>query len=347
MDFKRQTDELNRIPVHTVGAMLGIKLPVSGGSRCPFPDHADKKPSFQIGDTGLRWICFGCNRKGGSIDLVKEFLAVDFVAAKEWLLEQTARAPQRLRTAPVKPQQDKEAHEDGRGQPERPADAELFEAFLNKCPLQSDGRAYLTRRAISASTIKTFRIGQLRQSGPVLKELLNQFGFERTERSGVLTRASTPTRQALVFRSDSLVFPFVEGGIIAAIQARYFGDGAVGVSWQNLRGRRHRIYNQDAIYGPDKRIGICEGVMDTLSAVELGQKAIGLMGVSGKLRPDQMQALSKKDVEILLDWDPPGEARADTLQAELARFGVAATRRSKPSPTAGDLNDYLIERQDK
>ena len=344
VDVKRQTEELNRILIHDVGAMLGLKLPSRGGSRCPFPDHADRKPSFQIGATGLRWICFGCNRKGGSIDLVKHFLGLDFAGARTWLLDRTANAPTGGPAAPPRPSPNEPEFEDPQTRAETPPDAELFEAFLSRCPLLDDGQAYLSRRAISPETIANFRIGQLGQSRPVLKALLEQFGFERTRRSGLLTGASTVARSALVFWSGSLVFPFVEGARVASIQARYFKDGASRISWQNLRGRRHRIYNLGAIDAPGTSISICEGVMDTLSAAELGLTAIGLMGVSGRLTPDQIRMLGQREVRVLLDWDRAGDARSLGLIEEFARFGVSATRAPRPSPSAGDLNEYLVEK---
>ncbi len=36
--------------------------------RCPLPGHQDGTPSFRVFARG--WICFGCNRRGGILDLV-------------------------------------------------------------------------------------------------------------------------------------------------------------------------------------------------------------------------------------------------------------------------------------
>jgi len=35
---------------------------------CPLPGHNDSSPSFRLFDRG--WICFGCNKRGGVLDLV-------------------------------------------------------------------------------------------------------------------------------------------------------------------------------------------------------------------------------------------------------------------------------------
>jgi hypothetical protein len=43
---------------------------------CPFPDHDDKNPSFSINESDDLFNCFGCNRKGSSIDFIMEYKGV-------------------------------------------------------------------------------------------------------------------------------------------------------------------------------------------------------------------------------------------------------------------------------
>ncbi len=59
----------------------GIKANV----RCPFPDHEDKNPSFSVykSDGALKFKCFGCNRQGDAIELIKQIEGVDFKEAIE------------------------------------------------------------------------------------------------------------------------------------------------------------------------------------------------------------------------------------------------------------------------
>ena len=83
--------------------------------------------------------------------------------------------------------------------------------------------------------------------------------------------------------------------------------------------------------------------MDTLSAVELGIYAIGLLGVSANLLKDDIKKLKGKNVDILLDWDSSGNSRASQLQNDLKRYGIVSTRKLRPSDTASDLNEFLIE----
>ncbi len=39
--------------------------------RCPFQDHEDYNPSFQVNKTGYK--CYGCNRKGNYFQFLKDY----------------------------------------------------------------------------------------------------------------------------------------------------------------------------------------------------------------------------------------------------------------------------------
>jgi DNA primase len=342
VDAKAETEHLNKTPITRVGELLGYKLPHRGAAHCPFPDHEDKNPSFYVHPSGIWWKCFGCGRKGGSIDLVKEALGVDFLAARAWLRERvdsfnmwkvasTTNMPRRPLEKPHHSEQ------------VLPADPEVLEAFLELAPLLDTGRGYLKARAIRPETAATFGVGQLSTNSDVLTHLDQRFGFSRLSSSGLLAASSTPRNLRLVFPRPSLIFPFREGGEAHYMQARYIGHESFAPRWSNLRGHRHRVYNVDVLASSAERIAICEGVTDTLSAIELGYQAVGLVGVSARFTEAQIKALRRRTVLLLLDWDARGEARSRELVAELAKFGVASVRLARPSATVSDLNEYLVE----
>ncbi len=342
MDAKAETEHLNSTPIARVGELLAYKLPRSGAAHCPFPDHEDKNPSFYIYPSGVWWRCFGCGRKGGSIDLVKEALGVDFRVAKAWLRERVdlSRPREAVAAIGVSP---RSLEEPNTSAPIRPADPEVLEEFLKLAPLLDTGRKYLEARAIRSETAAAFGVGQLATDSDALRHLGQRFGFSRLSSSGLLTTSSTPQNLRLVFPRPSLIFPFRERGEAHYMQARYIGNESFAPRWSNLRGHRHRVYNADVLSSNAERIAICEGVTDTLSAMELGYQAVGLVGVSARFAEAQIKALRQRTVFLLLDWDDRGEARARELAAELARFGVPTIRLARPSATASDLNEYLIE----
>lgn len=231
-----------------------------------------------------------------------------------------------------------EAHDSGEH-------SEVYAFLLNLCPLLESGKNYLLSRGITVETIEAFKVAQMpRQS--ILPKLLSKFGFELIHAAGLLTQKSTVEAPRIIFPWNSIIFPFWEGNKAVYLQARALAGTEQYGKWRNLNSQPKRIFNVDAITQTSKRpFAICEGVIDTLSAIELGYSAVGMMGWSAKLTPDQIRALRKKEVEILLYWDEKGEKGAQQLREELNQYGVVSIRKKLPSTTATDLNEYLKEKR--
>ncbi|MBI1208191.1 MAG: hypothetical protein GC191_13010 [Azospirillum sp.] len=348
MGAREETQALNSMTVQAVGTLLGLKLPVKGMARCPFPGHEDSRPSFEVRRSGRHWICYSCNRSGGAIDLVMAVRGITFIEAKRWLAQETGMAVDRrwsraavrpTRLTRVLPPVSSEA-------PETPPDHVLYAALLARAPLTSIGRDYLHGRGLDDTTIARFAIGQM-PGANAIRELVCLYGFVRTEAAGLFTQKSTPDRLRPIFPKGALLFPYFEGESIVYLQARLVQKEDHGHRWRNLNHRRRRIYNADVLKRAElQRIAICEGVIDVISATQLGHEAVGLIGVSAQLSNEQLVMLRGKQVDLLLDWDAAGDDRARTMLQQLGRFGVAATRKLRPSPNAKDMNDYLRQVSD-
>lgn len=347
MDFRQETARLNSTTIKRVGELLGLKLPLRGTVRCPLPNHDDKNPSFEVRKEGTRWNCYGCNRSGGAIDLVKHYQGVDFTTAKRWL----AQRLDYKRSSPSRAGAERESrrsasipvplHDQTR---ENPPDLGVYEALLQQSPLQQQGLDYLLLRSLSPTTIAVHRIGQIGDSRTMLDFLIRNFGYQRVEAAGLLTKRSTRSHNRLVFGTGDILFPFIENDRVVYLQTRNALPNSGSIKWRNLSNRTRRIYNVDALHGPqDVPFAVCEGAIDALSAIELGYSAIGLLGANAQLGGTQLKVLRKKRVHILLDWDHTGERRATQLQHEFRRNGIVSVRKSRPSPNAKDVNDYLRE----
>ena len=228
----------------------------------------------------------------------------------------------------------------------RHADSTLYQRLLALCPLKSSATQYLLQRAISAKTISQFKVGQVSDSKSTAARLIDEFGYTRADEAGVLFRDKWKRSVRLIFPNHSLVFPFLDHGRIIYMQARSLQHQSPGRKWWNLVARPRQIFNVDALSSKAaERIAICEGVIDTMSAVEFDYTAFGILGIHMRLAVNQLHELRGKEVHILLDWDSPGEAAAITLQQELARYGIHSVRKTRPSPRANDLNDYLREQR--
>ena len=173
--------------------------------------------------------------------------------------------------------------------------------------------------------------------------MIRDYGYRRLENAGLFTKSSTANNWRPLLPANSLLFPFIEGEQVAYFQARRLIVSKSQRKWCNLNHRKRRIYNLDAFFSIGHNpFAICEGPIDTLSAIELGYNAIGLLGVNMQLSEDYIRRLCGVEVVILLDWDAQGEARAAKLQDQLRRFGIAPTRKRRPAPGVTDVNDYLI-----
>ena len=344
MHYKKETEELNKIPIQTVASWLGLNLPLAKSVSCPLPDHEDTNPSFQVQNSGTRWICRGCDRKGGSIDFIKVYKGINFLDAKNWLAGRSGIDIKNFKQLRPTREFVTQTTHNIHVTPESLPDTDVYDHFLNLCPLQIEGQQYLEGRAISINTIVTFRIGQMHDARMVLNSLVTTFGFERIKKAGVLIKNSRESNARLIFSERSLIFPFLENRRVTYLQGRGLGQQEQFGKWRNLNQRRRRIYNVEALsQRSSKKLAICEGTIDTLSAVEIGYIAIGLLGVNTELTTNQMQLLQGKEVDILLDWDRAGETKARKLQKELNKYGVVSTRKSKPSNGATDLNEYLMK----
>lgn len=348
MGVRQDTQALNGLTVQEVGHFLGFKLPNKGMARCPFTGHDDDTPSFEVRHQGRRWTCYSCDKAGGAIDLVMAYLEMPFPEAKRWLAEKSGLgSPGRrcvlLQTGRRNGNSPLQRLADPPAAAEAPPDHALYATLLDRAPLRETGADYLRSRGLADSIISRFVIGQM-PGIAMIKGLVAEFGFARVEACGLLTKRSTSDRYWPVFPEDALLFPYFQAGQVAYFQARVMDDSVKGSRWRNLNHRSRRLYNADILTDARiRRVAICEGAMDVLSATQLGCEAVGMIGITAKLSEAEIMALRGRQVDLLLDWDDPGEKRAITLRKELARFGVAATRKSAPRSGAMDVNEYLRE----
>jgi len=346
MTGRDETERLNNIPVWEVGAWLGLGLPKFGSTRCPFPDHEDKSPSFSIDKSGFRWKCFGCDKHGGSIDLVKHFLGCNFFDAKKWLSRSSSGfVPDRGSSANSRPTLAQTASE--ASCIDRLPDTEILGAFLEMCRMQPCAMTYLKTRAFTSNTIASFSLGYINSAFAVVGKLIGAYGFERVSKSGLLASNATPDKVRTSLWDNSILVPFMERDQIVYLQARAISPCSGVSRWRNLTGKPRPIFNADALSKDSREIWICEGVFDTISAAQLGHDCIGILGVSTNLDEKQITLMKNKLVRIVLDWDDMGQKKAKSLERLLTRFGVFAVISPQPLEGVKDLNEYLVERSRK
>ncbi|MDP9370767.1 MAG: CHC2 zinc finger domain-containing protein, partial [Chloroflexota bacterium] len=85
VDLVRLVEKYSLTPLRPAGKrMLG---------HCPFLDHEDRSPSFNVDPKTQRYRCWGCGRRGDALAFVREFLGVErFGTGLDFLMAEAGMA---------------------------------------------------------------------------------------------------------------------------------------------------------------------------------------------------------------------------------------------------------------
>jgi DNA primase len=324
--------EIKRISIEAVADRLGIKMR-GRTARCPYPQHDDKNPSFQLYPEENRCWCHRCGKGGTVIDLVSLTLDLGVGEAIRWLrTEFSGSAPARRHV--YKPSRQMGERIEMPSPPsEHRASPELYAALLEFCPLDAAGLAYLRARGFADETIRHFRLGSLRDPNGAYASLVQRFGGDRVRHAGLAKEKFS----GLVLQSPSILFPFFFEDRVDYLQARKLPDGALP-KWSGPRGVAKPVFNLSVVSNA-KSIYICEGATDVMAAHQLGYAAIGLLGGTTRLPMDVVRALRGRSIYIVPDNDAVGESMVTRVKAQLKSAGLSAT--TKRLPVGEDLSDFV------
>ena len=87
--------KLRDLPIEGVAERLGLQV---SRHKCLCPFHADTHPSLSFNLRKNTYRCFVCGASGGTIDMVMQYLHLDFKAACRWLAGESCYVPTVVRT---------------------------------------------------------------------------------------------------------------------------------------------------------------------------------------------------------------------------------------------------------
>ncbi len=190
-----------------------IKIEQSGKNfkaRCPF--HNEKTPSFFISPDRGTYYCFGCGEKGDIFSFVEKFEGTDFFGSLKLLAEKAGVVLDSRKEEKVDDKKNIyfEILEEA---------TKFFEAGIEKMP---EARSYLINRGLNDLSIKSFRIGYVKDEWRSLSEYLKNKGYkiEDIETVGLIKRSTNGFYDR--FRSR-IMFPISDSsGRIIAFSGRIF-----------------------------------------------------------------------------------------------------------------------------
>jgi DNA primase len=303
---------------------------------CPF--HKEKTGSFSVNATGQFYHCFGCHESGDVYKFVMKMDSLSFpeavraVATKAGipLPKREFNSPEEAREAGLR-RQLIDIHE---------AATQYFEAQL-KSPEAARAREYLTSRAVSPETVKTFRIGYAPDDFNHMRDTLKKHFAEDVLRASGLFSAKdqadgSPGSMYARFRKR-ITFPIAnEAGKIIAFTARALDPDEKNAKYLNspesaLYTKGHVLFNLDKAKGEMRKSDyavLVEGQMDCISVYMAGiHNVVATSGTA--FTETQVRLIGRFTKRVIVNFDP------DTA-------GAAATEKSIALLTEEDFDIKVV-----
>jgi DNA primase len=228
-------------------------------ARCPF--HNEKTPSFFISTDRGTYYCFGCGEKGDIFSFVQKFEGTDFMGALKLLAERAGVVLESYDKDKDKKELYYEILEEA---------TKFFESTFDKDPKV---RAYLMTRGITDTSIKSFRIGYVKDEWRSLSDYLVAKGYKINDLEivGLVKKSEKGTYDR--FRSR-IIFPINDSsGRVIAFSGRIFGkDDTAEAKYLNspdtpLFNKSHVLFGIDKAKLAIRKRGysiVVEGQMDLI-----------------------------------------------------------------------------------
>lgn len=305
--------------------------------------HQDRTPSLNFDEKKGRYKCYVCDVKGDVINLVKENLNLSFVDACNWLINQfqiivTEPSHFRFRKANrvikyVPPIVES---------PFQP-NPKIYEWLIKQLTLSQRGLNYLTiKRGFSKERIEELEIRDMVNPSSVYDKLKEEWGTEALVKCG-LCKIGDNNIIKNIWWDYVIIFPFVDLNYrINYLQGRRLNLDKIQSKYINLSQIRPYVYNIHTLteLNEGDQLYICEGIPDTITAMHLGLKAIGVLGASS-FDSELVTMLMKYRIGVIPDADAGGKKFLDNVRKEFDKKGKTVQKYTIPKPF-NDLNEYFI-----
>lgn len=319
---------------------------------CPF--HGEKTPSFSISEEKGLYHCFGCGASGNAVRFLMDYRKLSFTEA----LRELAPAA----GIDLSQYEDNRKPDTNRGEKDRllalHRDAMVFcHDLLMKDTSGAQARQYLTKRKLTADTVKKYRLGWGGDGWSACCDHLRGKGYTDAEilKAGIGAQSSRQDAKAAArvfdrFR-ERVLFPILDrDGNCVAFGGRILDEAKSSAKYLNspetpLFRKGHTLFSlnfaKEEIIRERSAI-ICEGYMDVIALSQFGiGNAVAPLGTA--LTADQLSVLGKyaEEVLFLFDGDEAGIKAAnralDTAAESSIKQGVVIL------PKKMDPYDFVME----
>lgn len=317
--------------VPATAALLNLEL-FGKNIRCLFPEKhsggVDKNPSCVLYEE--RFKCFSCESHGDAIDLVKKVLGLSFLEARAYLEANTSFLPV---AAPI---QILSALDSPLVSYQQVILTRLFE-LASPPTLENLGGQYLSKRKLNPEMCGGLGVRFLEDPSNAWGILCREFPRVDLKTAGLVNSADT-----FHFQDCPLLFFFLNRQIPVYLAGRSLQAHPKIKELKPVGLSCPVPYQVDVLQTKPEELYICEGLIDTLSAAQLGMPAIGAPGANSF--PLHWLGLIPKNtrIHVLFDKDQAGENAGAKLRNLFRSSGFKTD--ALVVPVGNDVNDFLIER---
>ncbi len=312
------------------------QLKGSGGSGtqlmgiCPFPDHAEKTPSFSVNGSKQVYHCFGCQKGGNIFHYLRDMKGMSFPEAVEHLAHRAG--------IPIpkdqKPNNESDQQKQKRDQLHRinHIAARFFHETLKNLPESHQVKQYLKGRGISDAMVEEFLIGYAPEGWESLKNYLveKKVPLALAEEVGLVKARKGGEGYFDIFR-HRLMFPIISH------RDHYVGFGGRVINKEDqpkyLNSPDSDVFHKGSLfYGlkdsakyirAEDHVVVVEGYTDYLALYQAGIRCV--VATLGTALTDRHAKLIKrhtKNVFVLFDGDEAGQNAATRSLNILLQEGV-------------------------
>lgn len=298
--------------------------------RCPFPDHAEKTASFSVSQAKQVYHCFGCKKSGNIFGFLRDYNAMSFPEAIEYLAERASiplPVVERDQNDQYQQQQDKKklmlkANKIA---------ADFFVETLKRVSTDHPVKVYVQKRKLKPETIQEFQIGYAPPEWESLAQHLHKKSISSfvAEEAKLVKARKEGNGHFDLFR-DRLMFPILSpSGEVLAFGGRIIEQGEP----KYLNSPETPVFNKSRVlYGlahtgkyirSDDAVIVVEGYMDLVSLFQAGLKNVAAtMGTA--LTADHAKAIKRltTNVVVLFDSDEAGQRAAERSLPLLLAAGL-------------------------
>jgi DNA primase len=331
-----QPPAVRAFPILDAAAALGLKVEGRRAHCFNRPGHKggdDARPSLTFFPPVNGYKCYACGAKGDVIGLVRAVQSVGYQEAVAWLEAQGTPA------CGVRERVERESC-GGRFPDERAI--EVYTTVYENCyeigPEMPAGK-YLRTRGINPDLANAHDAVQMGEVGKLWGRLTSKFDEKQLKDAGLVSHSGR-----FLFGKHPLLFFYFDNGKPVYIQARDVSGDSTCKELSLAGLRSPAPFNAELLGEKPEVVYICEGCIDTLSALQLGYPAVGVPGVIGFAPEWYERFRGVSQVYLLFDNDEAGHRHAAELRSQFRMRGMKADVYHPQGVGVKDMNDLLQQK---